>query len=86
MDVQWVKIESWHIIKETWFSRAGYQLVRTVCGLERMWDGTSIDRLPGGSEKSCENCLRINARGNDTPEEDAPEEQVKPKRSRKKTQ
>ena len=66
MDMRWVEIDSWHIINTTrtdgnqWF-------VETLCGLERIWDQTFLDRLPGGSEKSCENCLKINARAIDEP-------------------
>ena len=59
MDIRWVKIDAWHIIEDTWLPRGGANyLVKTKCGLERMWDGTFLDRLPGGKETSCENCLR----------------------------
>jgi hypothetical protein len=67
MDMRWVEIDSWHIVKETrtdgnqWF-------VEMLCGLERIWDQTFLDRLPGGSERSCENCLKIHTRATDEPE------------------
>lgn len=82
MDVTWIKIDSWHIMRghET---RGSVEIAETVCGLERMWDGTSIDRLPGGSEKSCENCLKIYTRANDEPDPVLEIVNVKPKRARK---
>lgn len=63
-NIRWVKIAegSWHLIADTWLSRSSIWLVKTRCGLERMWDQTFLDRLPGGDEKSCENCLRLNSR------------------------
>lgn len=67
MNIMWIKVDSWHIKKASWPWAASY-MVQTVCGLQREWDGTEIDRLPGGSEKSCESCLRILARGVDEPE------------------
>jgi len=58
-DIRWVKIESWHVIEDTWIKPGGsFWLVKTRCGIEKMWDQTFLDRLPGGSEKSCENCLK----------------------------
>jgi len=62
-NTKWVKIDSWHLIKETGLDRAGIPEVVTLCGLNRMWDGTFLDRLPGGEEKSCENCLIIKVGG-----------------------
>jgi len=79
-DIRWVRVgdnSSWHLVADTWISRGGIWLVKTRCGIERMWDQTFLDRLPGGSEKSCENCLKLLARDVDEP---AP---VKPKKSRK---
>ncbi len=70
----WVKIDSWHLIDVTFTTDAGWRVV-TKCGLERNWDHTFLDRLPGGSEKSCENCLV------DHVLEEAP---PAPKRTRKK--
>ena len=46
-------------------------MVTTLCGPPggpREWDQTSVDELPGGSETSCENCLKIYARRVDQPE------------------
>jgi hypothetical protein len=51
MDVKWVRIDSWHIL-------AREEAQHTFCGLERP-PGETLDRLPGGSEKSCENCLIV---------------------------
>lgn len=85
MNIMWVKVESWHIKKAFWPWAASY-MVETVCGLQREWDGTEIDRLPGGDEKSCENCLRILARGVDEQVVAAPPEPEPvpaPKRTRK---
>lgn len=73
--MQWIKIDSWHIIKTTWIQSGGTWWVSTLCGLKRPWDQTSLDSLPGGSEKSCENCLIV-ATG-------TPEEPKKPARRKK---
>jgi len=59
VDIAWTQIDSWHIIGDTWLTPNGTWMVKTSCGLERQWDQTFVDRLPGGSEKSCENCLRL---------------------------
>lgn len=77
MDVTWVKIEAWHAIADTWAKDSGW-FVQTRCGIERPWDGTSIDRLPGGSEEACENCLKLLTR-----EVDASIDEPAPKKSRR---
>ena len=79
MDVIWIKIDSWHIKKASWEWASSY-IAETYCGLQRMWDGTGLDRLPGGDEKSCENCLKIFARGSDEePAEEKPRRRGKSK-------
>lgn len=80
MDTRWVKIDAWHIAEDTWLPRGGANyLVKTKCGIERLWDGTFLDRLPGGTEKSCENCLKLLAGSVDEP---AP---AKPRTARRTT-
>jgi hypothetical protein len=64
-EIRWIKVYegSWHIIMETWddvITDAG-PIVRTMCGIERMWDGTSLETFPP-DEKSCESCLRLAAK------------------------
>jgi hypothetical protein len=78
IDVRWVKIDSWHLIEKTWIYGTGW-LVQTRCGLTRSWDQTFLDRLPGGDEKSCENCLKITVREIDAPATEATEA-TKPRR------
>lgn len=59
MDIRYWKPSddaSWHIIASTGVSGNDYS-VSTLCGIERTWDQTFVDRLPGGGEESCENCL-----------------------------
>lgn len=56
---KWVKIDSWHLMEDTHLTPNGTWMMKTVCGLERVWDQTFLDVLPGGSETSCENCLII---------------------------
>lgn len=59
MDVKWVKIRSFHAVKEEGGQKSGlppWQL--TYCGRETR--GTVLDDLP--AERSCESCLRIIAR------------------------
>jgi len=51
--MQWVKIRSWHAIRQTRDLRT-----HTLCG--RISAGEIRDELP--AEKSCETCLRIVAR------------------------
>jgi hypothetical protein len=51
--VKWVRIDSWHILDH---EDAAY----TLCGLGRP-PGEVVDRLPGGSATSCENCLIVMA-------------------------
>jgi hypothetical protein len=96
MNLQWVKIDSWHVAEST-ATDGNTWTVHTRCGLIRPWDGVVIDRLPGGGEKSCELCLRIVVRASDEPEPAAePEEEpaaaapapapgtTRPRRTRKK--
>lgn len=58
-NIRWFQIDSWHLIKDIYQNSAGVPTVETRCGLKRMWDGTFLDHLPGGDEKSCENCLLL---------------------------
>jgi hypothetical protein len=60
MDVQWVKLRSWHALRpDTHFAAA------TFCG--RAAEGIEVvDKLPAG--KSCELCLRIVGRNADAHE------------------
>lgn len=74
--MQWTKIDSWHAIDATWVSN-GYYWVRTQCGMERVWDQTFVDSLPGGTEEACENCLIVVT---GAPEEEEPK---KPARRKK---
>jgi hypothetical protein len=74
-DIRWVQFDSWHLIERTYISRGSRWFVTTRCGLEREWDQTFLDRLPGGSEKSCENCLKYKVGDIDEPA---------PKKARKK--
>ena len=73
-DMKWVKIDSWHLIESYGLNAQGIPTVVTRCGLSRQSSGDFLDRLPGGSEKSCENCLKLTVR-----ELDEPEEEIKPK-------
>jgi hypothetical protein len=57
--MQWVEIESWHLIESYSISEQGIPTVRTRCGLEQRSSAPFLDRLPGGKEKSCENCLKL---------------------------
>ena len=54
MDVEWVKIRSWHIVKL--LSRGG--LIGTYCGRWLPQQTQTVDQLPM-DEKSCETCHRI---------------------------
>lgn len=76
-DLHWAKASdepdgSWHLIARTFISRASFYFMETRCGLERPWDQTFVDRLPGGDEKSCENCLLLLAGDVDTDSDPAP--------------
>jgi hypothetical protein len=51
--IQWVKLESWHVLAPD----------KTLCGLDISDADEVRDEL--GTEKSCENCLRILARKTD---------------------
>lgn len=53
--MKWVKIRSWHAVRNP--SRSPNRYV-TFCGL--VGDGPPVEDLP--AEKSCESCLRITAR------------------------
>jgi hypothetical protein len=59
MSMQWVEIDSWHLIEHYGPNAQGIPTVTTRCGLVRKSSGDFLDRLPGGSEKSCENCLIV---------------------------
>ena len=61
MDIKWFKVESWHILKDSGISVGGSDwYAKSLCGvIQRPWDQAVLDRLPGGSEKSCENCLIV---------------------------
>lgn len=80
-DMKWVKIDSWHLIESYGLNAQGIPTVTTRCGLSQQSSGDFIDRLPGGDEKSCENCLKLEIRELDQPEPAA--EEPKPKRTRK---
>jgi hypothetical protein len=58
MNVQWVRIRSWHAVRYQSLS-----LYLTLCG--RYSDQAPVDDLPGG--KTCESCLRIIAKQADKP-------------------
>jgi hypothetical protein len=69
VDVKWVKIRSWHAVKEQGEPNAK-SWARTYCGRESSMDwseeitkGHIFDDLP--AERSCESCLRIIARKGD---------------------
>ena len=53
--MEYVKLRSWHIVR-TWTRVPGRFI--TLCG--RMGSGTSS--MTFGDEKTCESCLRINAK------------------------
>lgn len=54
---QWTEIDgTWHLIDDTFVAGSGWS-VSTECGLNRSWNGVSIDRLPGGGETACNDCL-----------------------------
>ena len=59
--MKWVKIRSWHAVQ---FVGRGGQLYRTYCGRWSALGAEVVDDLP--AEKSCETCLRIVARQQDT--------------------
>lgn len=63
MEERWIKVyeHSWHIIREAWEDDMAGPIVRTLCGIERMWDGTSLKTFPP-DEKTCESCLRMRAK------------------------
>lgn len=67
--MKWVEIESWHLIEEYGLNAQGIPTVRTKCGLEQRSSAPFLDQLPGGKEKSCENCLKLAIREIDVPEE-----------------
>lgn len=58
MDVQWVKIRSWHAVKPNYRDSRWENDSLAFCGRRLM--GAAVDDLP--DEKSCESCLRILAR------------------------
>jgi hypothetical protein len=67
-DIRWVRIESWHLIEATTLTReTNVWMVTTRCGIVKPWDQTFLDRLPGGDEQSCENCLALLAGDVDDP-------------------
>lgn len=53
MNVDWVKIRSWHIVRLT--SRGG--MLQTYCGRWKPPGTPTVDQLPM-NEKSCESCAR----------------------------
>ena len=55
MNVTWVRIRSWHVVRLTRSIAP-----RTRCGRTASVDAETSDTLP--AEKSCETCLRIIAR------------------------
>ena len=58
MDVKWVRIRSWHAVKEQYEGEPAF--VDTVCGRVVLRTTALLDDLPAG--RSCESCLRIVAR------------------------
>jgi hypothetical protein len=74
-NTKWVKIDSWHLLKETRLTPNGTWMMKTLCGIDHAWDQTFLEALPGGDETSCENCLIIKV--------GKPRTTSKPKRSRK---
>ncbi len=58
MNVSWVRIRSWHVVRLT--RSIEY---RTECGRTAPRKAETSDTLP--AEKSCETCLRIIARRGD---------------------
>jgi len=61
MDIQWVKIRSWHAARPKDHADTSY------CGRDLDGSMPISDELPAG--KSCESCLRIVARLNDDSKE-----------------
>ena len=59
MKIEWVKLDSWHVLA----------FDKTLCGLDTAEADEVRDEL--GTEKSCENCLRILARKADLDEKRA---------------
>lgn len=55
MDIEWVRIRSWHAVLTPTRLPSTY---KTLCG--RRGSGDTVTGLPAG--KSCESCLRIVAR------------------------
>ena len=55
MNIEWVKIRSWHAVRLTRSIEP-----RTLCGRTASMRGQRSETLPAG--KSCESCLRIIAR------------------------
>lgn len=53
MNIRWVRIASWHALRDDG---------KTLCGrsVNRTQAGNTLDELPSG--RSCETCLRIVAR------------------------
>lgn len=84
-DLHWTRVSNdgdtaWHLIDETYVTVGGqFYMVKTRCGLDKNWDQTFADRLPGGSEKSCENCLLLLAGDVDTDSDPAPKKASKKK-------
>jgi hypothetical protein len=64
MHITWVRIESWHAVKD--FKQG--KPFGSLCGFH--WDGFEYVETEKslGIDKSCENCLRILAREADEPE------------------
>lgn len=58
MDRQWVRIQSWHVVRFVYATRAN--AYATMCGRLVPSDAEVSDALPSG--KSCETCLRLYAR------------------------
>lgn len=60
---KWIQVVSWHLLADTRLTPNGTWMAKTLCGIERVWDQTFLDALPGGEEKSCENCLIVKVGG-----------------------
>jgi hypothetical protein len=57
--MKWVNLDGiWHLVASTAIRGNNYEVI-TSCDLHRIWDGTGLDALPGGSEVSCESCVPL---------------------------
>jgi hypothetical protein len=72
---------AWHLVESTFVSRGGnFNMLKTRCGITSQWNSVSVDRLPGGDEESCENCLLLLAGDVDAPKEEKPKKKAAAKK------